>query len=106
MKLPIVTVSETNQREHWGSRSRRRKAQREAAYLLTPKAEIPCTVKLTRLAPRSLDDDNLRSALKAIRDGIADRRGVDDADPRVIWEYAQSKGEPREYAVLVEISEA
>lgn len=39
-----------------------------------------------------LDDDNLRSALKAVRDGIAEKLGIDDRDPRVEWRYGQRKG--------------
>lgn len=65
---------------------------------------LPATVKLTRVAPSNgLDDDNLRGALKSVRDGIADALGVDDRDPRVTWEYDQRRGKPREYAVEVEI---
>lgn len=101
--IPIKTVSETNQREHWTSRHRRRKAQRWAAFCHTPIHQLPCVVTLTRVAPRRLDDDNLRGALKAVRDGIADRLGVDDADPRVEWRYGQRKGEPRQYVVEAEI---
>lgn len=104
--IPIKTVSETNQREHWASRHRRRKSQRWAAWCHTPGHPVPCVVTLTRVAPRSLDDDNLRGALKAVRDGIADRLGVDDADPRVEWRYGQRKGEPRQYGVEVELEHA
>jgi len=42
-------------------------------------------------------------ALK-LRDGVADYLGIDDRDPRVVWEYAQAKGEVREYAVLIEVT--
>ena len=50
-----------------------------------------------------LDSDNLASSLKAVRDGVADAMGVDDGCSRIQWCYAQRKGKPREYAVLVEI---
>lgn len=40
-------------------------------------------VRLTRIAPRSLDDDNAATALKSVRDGFARAIGVDDRDPRV-----------------------
>lgn len=104
--IPIKTVSEANTYGHWSKRAKRAKAQREAAYLSFTKAELPAlpsVVTLIRVAPRTLDDDNLRGALKACRDGIADRLGVDDADPRVEWRYAQEKGEPKEFGVVVEI---
>jgi hypothetical protein len=42
-------------------------------------------VRMVRYAPRQLDDDNLASALKSVRDGVADALGVDDRDPRVVW---------------------
>ena len=98
--LPLRIVSVPNQREHWAVKARRTKAHRHAA-LAVPKAGVPCTVKLTRIGLKLLDGDNLQAGLKALRDGIADRLGVDDADPRVVWEYAQERGE---YAVRVEIT--
>lgn len=52
---------------------------------------LPVVVTLTRAAPRSLDDDNLAYAFKAVRDGVADGLGVRDNDPRVSWRYAQQK---------------
>jgi hypothetical protein len=63
------------------------------------------TIELTRVAPRQLDDDNLRGALKACRDGITDALGLrDDSDPRLVWSYSQARGKPREYAVRVTVS--
>lgn len=108
IKLPVATVSITNKREHWSKRSKRANGQREAAYLLTQplsKMGLPMTVKLTRISPRPLDDDNLRSALKSVRDGVADRLKLDDRDPRVKWEYDQRKGVPKEQAVEIMASE-
>jgi hypothetical protein len=65
------------------------------------------TVTMARVAPRELDDDNLRGALKAVRDGIADAFGVNDRDPRVTWVYGQRRGStPRTYAVQVDIERA
>ena len=63
-------------------------------------------VLLKRIGPRKLDDDNLRGALKAVRDEVAAFLGVDDGDARVQWEYAQGKGEPRQYAVIIAFEEA
>lgn len=52
----------------------------------------PLVVKLSRIIQRGqpLDDDNLRSALKAIRDAVAAYLGVDDGSPEVRYEYSQS----------------
>lgn len=102
--LPIRTVSEINRREHWAVKAKRTKTHRSTAFHLTPAHPLPCVVTLTRIAPRALDDDNLRSALKAARDGIADRFFISDRDPRVSWRYAQRKGAPKEYAVEVAIT--
>jgi hypothetical protein len=107
--IPIHTVSEANTRGHWASRARRARKQREAARVMVRAALAgratldPQTVQLTRIAPRILDSDNLVSALKAVRDGVADAIGLDDGDPRLVWAYDQRKGKPGEYAVSVEI---
>jgi hypothetical protein len=105
--MPIRTVSEANRRDHWTAKARRARTQRMAAKALARSfgaVEMPCTVTLVRVSPRELDDDNLRGALKATRDGIADYLGIDDRDPRVGWGYGQAKGKPKQYAVKVEVS--
>lgn len=106
MTLPIRTVSESNAREHWASKHRRVSAQRTCVELALRarlsglrELALPCTVRLTRVAPRALDDDNLRGALKACRDGAADALGIQDNDPRVTWAYDQRKGAVRVYAI-------
>jgi hypothetical protein len=107
VKLPIRTVSESNSRGHWAKKAGRAKAQRNMAALvfrgMVAATPLPVTVTLVRIAPRALDDDNLRGAFKAIRDGIADAFGVDDRDPRIEWRYAQRRGGVGVYAVEVAI---
>jgi hypothetical protein len=100
--IPIKTQSVANVREHWTAKAKRTKSQRDAAMKLCPKwTHGPLlVVTLTRTAPRELDSDNLASALKATRDGIAARLRIDDGSPLVDWRYQQRKGEP---GVLVEI---
>jgi hypothetical protein len=61
------------------------------------------SVKIIRIAPRSLDQGNLEASLKHVQDGVADALQVNDADTRIEWRYAQEKGKPKEYAVRVEI---
>jgi ABC-type phosphate/phosphonate transport system substrate-binding protein len=46
-------------------------------------------VTIIRFGVKELDDDNLAAGAKPLRDGIAASLGVDDADPRVLWQYAQ-----------------
>lgn len=107
--VPIRTVSLTNQREHWRARHRRVSLERTAvwAYWLAQAPDLPETwvracVRLTRLSPGELDDDNLRGALKAVRDQVADELKVDDKDPRVEWFYAQRRSP--EYAVEIAVT--
>lgn len=113
IRIPVRTVSEANTHTHWRERARRAKEQRTAAYWavhVTNFARLhgglfidPLTVTITRVAPRALDDDNLASSQKHVRDGIADALCIDDRDPRVSWRYAQRRGEPKQYAVEVSI---
>lgn len=104
--LPLKTVSESNVREHWAAKANRTKRARKTAFLLTPIAPLPCVVILTRYSVGTLDDDNLRGALKACRDGIADRLQVADNDPRVEWRYAQKPCKRGECGVQVRIEVA
>ena len=106
---PTHTPSVANLREHLGPRSKRAAMHRGDAKTLCLRAKppaLPVVVKLTRHGVRELDDDNLRLALKAIRDGIADAYGVADNDPRIVWEYAQAKAKRREVGVWVRIKGA
>ena len=103
VELPLHIVSEANVRCHWSTRARRVKKHRMAALEIQKGDYLPCIVTITRIAPRPLDDDNLASGCKALRDGIADRLGVKDNDPRVTWRYAQQRRGRGEYAAIVEI---
>lgn len=99
-KLFVVALrseSESNSRDDWRKKARRTKIMRFAAWAHFHSARgsvtLPVVVTLTRIAPSAgLDDDNLRGALKACRDGVADALGVDDRDARVTWAYAQRRG--------------
>lgn len=97
LRLPIRVESESNARGHWAAKHRRTAATRgPVALLARPQVSGlvgPWSVLMTRVAPRKLDDDNLRGALKAARDGVADALGVDDADDRVTWQYDQRRAE-------------
>lgn len=108
--IPMQTVSEANKSEHWSKKHKRHKTQkwqiRCAFSTHMPKVQLPALVKLIRISPRSLDDDNLTSAFKWIRDEIGakltgdDRPGRGDGDPRIKWMYDQEKGQQ---AVRIEI---
>ncbi len=104
--IPMRLVSLTNQREHWAVKARRAKSQRMTTrFIIDHGPEMLATgmflVTLTRVAPRELDDDNLRAACKSVRDGVADWLGIDDGDTRIEWRYEQAKGKPKEHAVRI-----
>ncbi len=97
---PIKLVSESNLREHWFIKHKRRKEYFKALKLVLPSEGIllPCEIHLVRVGKRELDSDNLQSAFKSIRDFIGDylipgkRMGLADNDPRLSWKYSQEKG--------------
>lgn len=103
--LPIRLESLANKRWHYMRRAKYAKSVRMAAKLACPDFELPCVVTMTRIAPRALDDDNLASACKNLRDGIADKLGIDDRDSRVMFVPKQRRGKPKEYAVEVQLQE-
>ena len=110
--MPIRTVSEANRRDHWAVKAKRVKAQRGSAYGFTRFHVVgnltgndTLDIHLVRLSYKTLDTDNLSSALKAIRDGIADALHMDDGDPRLTWTYGQQKAaKPPKTGVNVTIS--
>lgn len=106
--VPIRIESVANLREHYMQRSKRAGKHKHDTYFALKAARaphaVPCVVTLTRIAPRELDTDNLASGFKAVRDGVALWLEVDDADPRVEWRYAQTKGKPLQYQAVVEIT--
>ena len=96
-------VSEANARGSWHGGASRAARQRSIVALVfrTLRCAVPCNVRIIRIAPSRLDDDNLARAAKAVRDELASWLGVDDRDPRVSWSVAQTKDGVREYAVRV-----
>ena len=101
--LPVRLVSEANLHDHWAVKAGRVKAQRKAARMVVANAlrtfdqdgGRPVRITITRVSPRELDGDNMQSAAKAVRDGIADALGYrNDSHPHLTWVYAQSKGGP------------
>lgn len=101
--INIHTVSEANCNAHWRVKSERHRQQKWVIRRWSLQNNIgsttlPCTIKLTRLAPLELDeDDNLRMSVKYIKDYIADQiipglaAGRADGDKRIKWIYGQEK---------------
>jgi hypothetical protein len=102
--IPLKIVSAANVREHWAIKHRRDKMQKNTvlAYLnrYNGMVNLPCKIKLTRVSPRKLDDDNLQYAFKAIRDAVCSfiipglAPGRADDDERLQIEYVQNSDGP------------
>lgn len=112
VEIPMALPSVANQRLHWAKKARQVKAQRNATALILKTQGVDARigshygdelviVRLTRIAPRRLDDDNLAAAFKAVRDQVAECLGVDDGSPRIRFEYAQRPGKA---AVRIDIA--
>ncbi|MGI9117209.1 MAG: hypothetical protein ACR2JV_06205 [Gaiellales bacterium] len=109
--LPIRLHSEPNERQHWSARARRTRGQVAVARakladalrrVLLPHPVGSVAVRITRVAPRRLDADNLAASAKHVQDGAALALGIDDGDARVRWTYAQRSGGPSVYAVEID----
>ena len=111
--VDIKIISEGNNFDHWT-----KKRKRKICHQLMVKSalngkitdiSLPCKVKLTRIAPRKLDYDNLCFSIKFIYDTICDllipglRPGRADGDSRITVEYFQEKGKPKEFGLKIEI---
>lgn len=108
LQLPLELKSEQNLREHWTATAKRKAAQRGLVRLfrqLASDIRLPVQVTLIRIAPRKLDDDNLRASFKHVRDGVADILGVSDNAPAVEWKYDQIANKPNTYGCSIFILE-
>lgn len=114
--LPIRLKSRANDHtsNHWGKRSKTTEKQhgyvkmilsRDRTYLRTRLRLAGLVVRMVRVAPLSLDDDNLAHAFKAIRDGIALELGINDRDERIAFVPDEERGRARQYAVRLEFYE-
>lgn len=99
--------------EHWTEKHERHKSQKNAIYYaLNPhkdRIRLPCVVKMVRLAPHELDaDDNLRIAVKWLKDALAEVitgdyvPGRADSDKRITWQYDQEKSKEYGVKILIE----
>lgn len=58
-------------------------------------------VSLIACRRRVLDGDNAIGGFKVLRDAIASRLGVDDADPVVRWEYGQIETQGQQGTIVL-----
>lgn len=112
IRVPLKTINPLNRREHWAVRSSRVKRERELVTLWARAAKfkvppLPLIVTMTRIAPRKLDPhDALPASFKGAADALCALIGVDDRTEQIDWRYRQQRGEPREYAIQIEVQPA
>jgi hypothetical protein len=122
--VPVKTQSENNGPQGMGffAKAERRRNQRFATWavmhgdngvLMELKTWPRWRIVITRISPGTLDEgDNLRAALKSIRDEVTKCLGVgktgkdgkfreDDSDGRLTFVYDQKKGPQNHYEVRV-----
>lgn len=70
--------------------------------------KLPVLVKCTRIGPRDIDDDNLPSCFKYVRDTIAEYYKVNDGTKSPLsFQYFQRRANNKEekYSFILELSE-
>lgn len=114
IEIPMRTYSESNERVHWVKRYQRTKAQKHTiwAMLHNHKApSLPCMLKVTRIAPRSLDMDNLGGCLKSVVDAASEwitpnlAAGRADSVQGLKIELGQEKGKVGYYAIRIDVED-
>ncbi len=110
---PINLANEANSSEGWRAKHARHKAQKKAIFVaMLPVKELvklPCTLKITRYAPKLLDaHDNLPYSCKWVMDQLCAeitgdlRPGRADNVKGFTFLYAQEKS--KIYAIRIEIT--
>jgi len=107
-----MKLSSANVLGHWSKRyalNKKHSAQVRAQCQDIKKIELPCTIILTREAPKLMDYDNYVFACKHLVDVIADMLipglapGRADGDKRLKFEYEQVKRLGKQYFVCIEV---
>jgi hypothetical protein len=100
IKCPMKLDAHTNARGHWRTRKKQVDREKQTTSWLLRAIDIPSlpvVVTFTRWSSRDLDDDNLPSAFKYVRDTIAAHYGTDDSTRAPItWRYQQRRPEKHE----------
>jgi len=109
--IPMKLISCANRAEHWSKRYKRNKNQKREIWVRfvndKPEIQFPCFIVLTRNGPQLLDDDNLISSFKSVKDEIANqlipnlRPGLADSSENLIWHYKQNK--TKDYSIDIHI---
>jgi hypothetical protein len=99
---PVKLDAHTNARGHWRTLKKRTDKEKQiTAWLLRSRVlpDLPVVVTFARISPRDLDDDNLPSAFKYVRDTIAAHYGTHDGtNAPITWRYSQRRARKDETA--------
>ena len=107
-----MKLSSANVLGHWSKRyalNKKHSAQVRIQCHDIKSIELPCTITLTREAPKLMDYDNYVFACKHLVDVIADMLipglapGRADGDKRLKFEYEQVKRLGKQYFVCIEV---
>lgn len=111
-EIQFRTAAWANARGHWRAQSGRKKSEREAAFaiwsmLSRPRRELldakNTTLLFVRYSPRVLDDDNLPTAFKYIRDELVRLMGYVDDSHRCGLTFAYDQVKRKNYGVKVQL---
>lgn len=101
--LPLQ-IQSPNVMEHWTKRYKRNEFNhrliRDSLFSPgLPMPALPCKIVLERKGTRNFDNDNYIFSCKGIKDSLASmilglKRGRDDDNAGITWEYRQVKGKP------------
>ena len=108
VKIPYKLFPIANKYEFWAQRSQSvTKEYMLVKSYITELPPLPVVVKLTRVAPRAWDSDNMIISFKNIRDAISclyfpnSPKGKMDETENFRWEYYQTKGVPKENSIII-----
>jgi hypothetical protein len=108
----IASPQASIKKDHWAKRAAIKNNLKRAVKfsLNTCCTKPPCRIRLTRIAPRALDEhDNLRTALKPCIDAVADylipglAMGQADSSKDLEWEFYQESKGKGVYGLRIEI---
>lgn len=116
LTVPGFHLKSPNSPEHWTARHARVKKEKKILALammesgnLNTLFYLPCTVVITRISPRRMDDDNFVASCKTVIDffsnviipGLAPGRA--DGSEFIVWKYNQERRSKGEYALNIKI---
>jgi len=113
LSAPLKLDAHTNARGHWRTLKKRTDKEKQiTTWLLSSRVlpDLPVVVTFDRISPRDLDDDNLPSAFKYVRDTIAAHYKTHDGpNAPITWRYQQRRarqGETSRYGFTITIEAA